>query len=330
MRTVFISIIILCGIFLPVWSSLGDRSTIYQRCLNKCIQDNCTDVSGDTFKRYAAKQQDFWCMVLRWSCREECYYQCMWYTVRTFERAGEGIPKFYGKWPFVRLMGVQEPASAFASVLNFAANYYMFKKLRREFPYSMAHRMPIIIFYQVYAVVCMNAWVWSTIFHMRDSPFTEFMDYACALSMVMGLFVASIVRVCYKRTKLMIFLLLIPLFYFVTHVRYLYSGFINYDYNMKLNIFFGGAGAVVWVCAAGAQARAGRAYAWRLLAFTALSAAALALELFDFPPRARAWDAHALWHLATAPLPLLFYKYVIDDLRYLQSKEQEKFLLKLT
>lgn len=72
----------------------------------------------------------------------------------------------------------------------------------------------------------------------------------------------------------------------------------------------GSAGALVWVGAALAQRRAGRAYAWRVLAFVALSAAALALELFDFPPRARAWDAHALWHLATAPLPLLFYKLV--------------------
>lgn len=31
----------------------------------------------------------------------------------------------------------------------------------------------------------------------------------------------------------------LPVFYFVMHVRYLYSGFINYDYNMKVNVFFG-------------------------------------------------------------------------------------------
>lgn len=48
-----------------------------------------------------------------------------------------------------------------------------------------------------------------------------------------------IFRLCYKRTKLTIFILLVPLFYFVTHVRYLYEGVINYDYNMSLNIFFG-------------------------------------------------------------------------------------------
>lgn len=52
------------------------------------------------------------------------------------------------------------------------------------------HIKIIIIILQV----CMNAWVWSTFFHTRDKPFTEFMDYACALSMVMALFVAAIVR----------------------------------------------------------------------------------------------------------------------------------------
>lgn len=49
-----------------------------------------------------------------------------------------------------------------------------------------------------------------------------------------------ICRVFYKRSKpLTFFLLSVPLFYFTTHVRYLYSGIINYDYNMKVNVFFG-------------------------------------------------------------------------------------------
>ncbi|XP_075992969.1 per1-like protein PGAP3 [Anticarsia gemmatalis] len=333
MKTVFISaftLLFLCERFVLISSSAGDRSMLYQRCLNKCVNDNCTNGSGNMFKSNTGIQQDFWCKVLRWSCREECCYQCMWYTVRTFKNAEEGIPKFHGRWPFTRFLGMQEPASAFASVLNFAANFYMYKKIKREFPFSKSHGMPIVMFWHAFAMVCMNAWVWSTIFHMRDSPFTEFMDYACALSMVMGLFVASIVRVCYKRTKLTMFLLLVPLFYFVTHVRYLYSGVINYDYNMTLNIFFGVCGSLIWLGLSYRQHRSGRRYAWRMILFTLLSGAALTLELFDFPPKYDTWDAHALWHLSTAPLPLLFYKYVIDDLRYLQSKELEKVALKLT
>lgn len=304
---------------------------IYQSCLSKCVRDKCSDESGTTFKsKQLAEQQDFWCRLLRWHCREECSYYCMWYTVRSFQEHGYDLPKFHGKWPFTRVLGMQEPASVFASILNFAANFYMYNKIRREFPLSKTRGLYIIIFWHAFALVCMNAWVWSTIFHMRDSPFTEFMDYACALSMVMGLFVASIVRVCHRRPKVTLFLLLLPLFYFVTHVRYLFSGVINYDYNMTLNIFFGVLGSVVWICVSYKQHVEGRSYARWMLAFTALSAAGLTLELGDFPPKYHTWDAHALWHLSTAPLPLLFYKYVIDDLRYLQSKEFIKMPLKMT
>ena len=34
------------------------------------------------------------------------------------------------------------------------------------------------------------------------------------------------------------------------------------------------------------------------------------LELMDFPPLLWAVDAHALWHLSTIPIPLLWYRYV--------------------
>ena len=37
------------------------------------------------------------------------------------------------------------------------------------------------------------------------------------------------------------------------------------------------------------------------------------LELFDFPPWWRVVDAHSLWHLATAPLAVLWYDFLIND-----------------
>lgn len=45
----------------------------------------------------------------------------------------------------------------------------------------------------------------------------------------------------------------------------------------------------------------------------ALTTAATALELFDFPPWGRVLDAHALWHLATAPIALLWYSFLVED-----------------
>ncbi|KAJ8725351.1 hypothetical protein PYW08_003534 [Mythimna loreyi] len=329
MKLVLITIALACGILTPVSSSVGDNSRIYMDCLKKMEWENCINY-GQLFKPESELQQDFWSSLLRWSCKEECRYRCMWMTVARFHSAERETPKFHGRWPFIRILGMQEPASAFASVLNFAANAYMFRKLRRMSALK-GPATPFVKFWCVFAMVCMNAWVWSTIFHMRDTYFTEFMDYACALSMVMGLFVAAIIRVFYLRSKPLTFLLLlVPLFYFATHVRYLHSGVINYDYNMKVNVFFGVLGSLIWLGVSWSQWSQGWRYAWRMLAFTLLSGLALSLELFDFPPKMDVLDAHALWHFSTAPLPLLFYRYVIDDIRYLGSRGMDKFAFKLT
>ncbi len=45
----------------------------------------------------------------------------------------------------------------------------------------------------------------------------------------------------------------------------------------------------------------------------ALTTAATTLEVFDFAPWARVLDAHALWHLATAPLAVLWYDFLLTD-----------------
>jgi len=44
-----------------------------------------------------------------------------------------------------------------------------------------------------------------------------------------------------------------------------------------------------------------------------LTTLAIFLELFDFPPWRRVIDAHSLWHLSTAPLAVLWYRFLIQD-----------------
>ncbi|XP_047528297.1 post-GPI attachment to proteins factor 3 [Vanessa atalanta] len=303
-----ISIFVFILILPFILSSDGDRSPFYQNCVKSCSKANCT-LEG-AFQEDSAKVQDKWNRLLNWSCNDECRYQCMWRAVQAFQERGYQVPKFHGKWPFKRILGVQEPASAFASLLNLITHMYMYSKLQEISVRSTPH----VLFWHAFAVVCMNAWIWSIIFHTRDTAFTEFMDYACALSMVMSLFIAAVVRILYRRKKLAAILLFLTLAYYVEHARYLYSGRIDYDYNMRVNIFFGAAGSLLWLGWAW-RARRARRYAWRLAASTLLSGAALSLELLDFPPR-RGCDAHALWHFSTAPLPLLFYRFVIDDVKY--------------
>ncbi|XP_053625033.1 post-GPI attachment to proteins factor 3 [Plodia interpunctella] len=293
-------------------TSDGDRSPFYQKCLKSCKSANCTK-DGSSLSPKALKLQDLGSRLLRWGCQAECQYQCMWKTVEGFQERGYETPKFHGKWPFVRVFGVQEPASAFASLLNLATHVYMYREIASQFNVKT---MPVVIFWNAFIAVCVHAWAWSTIFHTRDTPFTEFMDYACALSMVLALFVAAILRVFHRSKRLTISVLSLPLLYYIEHVRYLYSGSVDYDYNMKVNIFFGVIGSLIWLVWSIIQYLGGRKYTWRMIAFTLLSGAALTLELFDFPPKYYAWDAHALWHLSTAPLPLLFYGFVMDDLRF--------------
>ncbi|KAJ0180233.1 hypothetical protein K1T71_003637 [Dendrolimus kikuchii] len=316
-------VLIVFNNFLSILSSNGDRSIIYQNCLRNCIFDNCTDVD-DKFKSNQVIQ-DVWSKIFMWSCSDECKYQCMWQTVDAFQERLGIVPKFYGKWPFVRVLGAQEPASAFASILNLATNVYMYSKMRMLFP---VRSTPLVLFWHVFAIICMNAWIWSMIFHIKDTPFTEFMDYVCALSMVGALFVAAVVRVFYGRRNLTLLTLAYPLFYFANHVTYLYTGRVDYDFNMKVNIFYGVTGSLIWLTWACYHFIRGAGYMWRLVAFTTLSGVTLALEVFDFPPLGDVWDAHAIWHLSTAPLPLLFYKFVIDDLTRIRLIQYEKLPMK--
>ncbi|XP_041977597.1 post-GPI attachment to proteins factor 3 [Aricia agestis] len=312
-------------LFLSLFSyglcSEGDRSPYYQNCLRECVKNRCT--SGVVKKA----TKDIPPIPALWSCGDNCRYYCMFDTVDRFEERGFQIPKFHGKWPIRRVFGIQEPASVFGSILNLVANAYMYSKMRSKFP---VRTMPVVLFWHAFAWICMNAWVWSIVFHTRDVYFTEFMDYAGALSMVMSLFVAAVIRAFYRAKKLVTVIILATLLYYAEHVRYLYSGRIDYDYNMHVNLFFGVVGSLIWILWAGREWAAGRRHAWWLLAFTALSAAALTLEVFDFPPKYYAWDAHALWHLSTAPLPLLFYRFVIDDLNYIRTSSSiEKSNIKL-
>lgn len=85
------------------------------------------------------------------------------------------------KWPFVRFLGCQEPASVLFSILNFVVHYKMLKKFRRE----VRRDSPCFYLWHSFAFVSMNGWIWSTVFHTRDYPLTELLDYASAYSIVL-------------------------------------------------------------------------------------------------------------------------------------------------
>ena len=140
------------------YASSGDRADDYQYCLSKEIDFRCS------------KPHDFplAMRLTRWTCEDNVKYGCMHSIVdKAFEK-GEPVQQYYGKWPFWRLLGMQEPASVLFSALNFWAQWREGKRLRRRI--SSEH--PMRPYYIAFNIFNMNMWVWSAVFHTRGPSVT--------------------------------------------------------------------------------------------------------------------------------------------------------------
>ncbi|XP_072343799.1 post-GPI attachment to proteins factor 3 isoform X3 [Scyliorhinus torazame] len=158
-------------------SSQGDREPHYRNCVRLCERQNCT---GPALRAFG-KIQPLHMLATGWRCADDCKYNCMWATVGLYIKEGHKVPQFHGKWPFYRFLFFQEPASAAASMLNGLANYVMLNRYRAAVPFQSPMYRTCISF----AMVTLNAWVWSTVFHTRDTLLTEKMDYFCASSVML-------------------------------------------------------------------------------------------------------------------------------------------------
>ncbi|GLH15920.1 Post-GPI attachment to proteins factor 3 [Gryllus bimaculatus] len=251
-----------------------------------------------------------------WSCDDDCHYHCMWDTVNSFRERSWDVPQFHGKWPFIRIFGLQEPASVLFSIFNLVAHFIMFRQFRQE----VRKTSPMYYLWHAYAVVCLNGWFWSAVFHARDVPFTEKMDYFCAFSMVLFSFFSMILRLLQGRyTFVAIFLSVFCIIFFIHHVTYLSLVHFDYSYNMLANVAVGAVTTLGWLMWA-SLVRKQQPYVWRCAAFSVLTGLCVCFEVIDFPPILWIVDAHSLFHLSTAGLPILFYRFLIDDCKYLHKQ----------
>ncbi|XP_013793607.1 post-GPI attachment to proteins factor 3-like [Limulus polyphemus] len=296
---------ILCLLAYSTVASVGDRSKTYQLCQQHCYTSNCSD--SKSLAQFKASQP--WYMsILYWQCWEECQYNCMWQTVHLYRKYGHPIPQFHGKWPFIRLWGIQEPASVFFSVLNGLSHLIMWKKFKLKVPKDA----PYYRIWSVQALLSINAWLWSAVFHSRDTPFTEKMDYYCAFSLILYAFYCLCTRVIQTPSKMGSSVIAVPfLSYFFYHIYHLSFVHFDYGYNMKANIIVGvlnSCGWLIWC-----YKNRHRTYMWKCALSVIVLNGLLLLEVADFPPWHFVLDAHALWHFGTVPLPFLWYSFLIDD-----------------
>ncbi|RLU19064.1 hypothetical protein DMN91_009422 [Ooceraea biroi] len=304
------------GLVENVIGSTGDRSQVYNQCLALCRNSNCEDETD--FKQ----RPPLSLILLQWSCKEDCSYICTWRTVDTFVFNGLKVPQFHGKWPFIRLFGCQEPASVLFSILNFYAHWTMQLKFRKR----VNRANPMFYAWAYFSIICLNGWFWSAIFHSRDRPFTEAMDYSCAFSMVLTLLYCMLLRITCNKNKLFIIITCGYISILCSHLSHLWSGKINYGYNMTFNIMIGlttfAITSLWWYIN-----RNKLPYAYLIAWFNVATIFVTLLELADFPPIFWILDAHSLWHASTVPLTVLLYRFIISDCSYLEMYYNKSLLV---
>jgi post-GPI attachment to proteins factor 3 len=260
---------------------------------------------------YLCARAAFHHRLLLWTCSSECDYACQHIVTNRRVARGENIVQFHGKWPFHRVLGMQEPLSVIFSVGNLVAHYDGLLKMRAHIP----PQYPLRPWYEWLAYVGMTAWVFSSIFHTRDFLITEQLDYfAAGASVLYGLYYTPI-RIFrldrptpHRRSVLRAWSLLCVVLY-VCHVAYLKGVKWDYSYNMAANVAAGVVQNILWSWFSYETYRKSRrpwavwpgiVVAWVIMA--------MSLELLDFPPLWGCLDAHSLWHLGTIFPTVLWYK----------------------
>ncbi|KIK96684.1 hypothetical protein PAXRUDRAFT_770222 [Paxillus rubicundulus Ve08.2h10] len=307
------------------FGSPGDRSAEFQNCVSTCYGDRC----------HPSATLPLDLRLTRWTCTDDCKYRCMHMLVGRAARLGENIQQYFGKWPFYRLLGMQEPASVAFSLWNLWFHLQGVHQIRRRIPVTHPFRR----YYMTWAYTSINAWVWSTVFHTRDLPRTEKLDYFSAALAILYALYYTVIRMmnlypkglegAFKpdgnaRSRVRLAWSALCIVVYLSHITYLsLLPRFNYQYNMAFNLVLGVSHNLLWLLYSlpisflqrfpNAPKTYRPRFAYKAGIFVLLTTAATMLELFDFPPLGGILDAHSLWHLSTVPIIKFWYEFLIED-----------------
>ena len=262
--------------------SPGDRHPFYVACVRSCTTA-CASYSPDIALR-----------IFGWTCEADCKYHCGMRLTAVRRDEGLSILQFHGKWPFLRALGMQEPAAVLFSLCNFAVHAAGLRDTWREADWA----------WRLFGLVSLNAWWWAAVFHCRDVYWTQCADYFSATLLIMTATLVAAHHLLPARVMVPIALLAVAAF--VEHVRRMLL-FFDYGAHLKLNIGLGVLHLLLWVLWWLRERRA-RPHAWRAPAINALLALPLLFELSDSPPLWDCLDGHALWHAGTIPAAALYWR----------------------
>ena len=208
-RTVFYLTLTVLLLFVKTLSSSdGDERPTFLKCLETCPKD--CELS--------------WILKWTgWNCADDCKYRCMRMDVELIRKNGKvdktrtrtslysddktggykpgRIVQYYGKWPFVRVLGAQEIFSVLFSLGNLFACLYGYSRIYRRNRNRKSHQnhgKKLAYMGNVHWVgllVTCNAWIQSAIFHYRDTPFTEKLDYFSACLLILSTVPSALIRI---------------------------------------------------------------------------------------------------------------------------------------
>jgi hypothetical protein len=142
---------------LHAYASTGDRASLYQNCLKTCQLESCPP--------NASFLPPFALRLTQWTCEDDCKYTCMHSITNVDISNGQKVQQYHGKWPFWRFLGMQEPASVVFSLMNLLVHLRGWRRIS-----GCIHKAhPMRAYYRRWAVISLNAWVWSAVFHTRGA-----------------------------------------------------------------------------------------------------------------------------------------------------------------
>lgn len=206
---------------------------------------------------------------------------------------------------------MQEPFSVLFSMLNFLAHWNGMSRIKESIPAWHSLRK----YYLGFGYIGLASWTFSSIFHTRDFPLTEKLDYfAAGASVLYGLF-SAVIRIRrldqndppHKPTLRRAWAAICAVLY-ILHVCYLSFWSWNYTYNMAANVAIGVVQNILWtsfsVYRYNKSSKLWTTWPGMIVVVVTL---AMSLELFDFPPWNGLLDAHSLWHLGTVAPTVWWY-----------------------
>ena len=240
--------------------------------------------------------------------------------------------QFYGKWPQLRVFGMQEPMSVVFSLLNLVVQL---EAMLLTFGRGIPDKYPLKCVYIWHTWVATMAWLASAVFHTRDLKWTERWDYFSAAAVLLSGLFLSVTRLFRIALGTQLFRRMLGAFCSAWALHVIYLSLLpkfDYGYNMTVCLAVGVIHNLLWIAYALAPRvierfackevdepegsivpSTGSKQKGKLVLLVICMFAAPALELFDFPPLWRTLDAHALWHLVTVPLTLAWYQWLATD-----------------